>query len=133
VTLTFKRDVNAQEAKVYLFKWLKPLIQKGIQFRFVSEIGKNLKFHYHGLILTTAPEATLVVREALFRWKHTRGFIYLSKGSKEGWVRYIEKDAGAPHRLDIDNNNYLSYFKIKCLPLAYDVVEDAPKHGGDST
>lgn len=99
-TLTFKQDVNKKEADKELARWLKPLMDiindRDIELEIYSEIGKNLKYHYHGYFCWSNdhPEIGELCKIMLHKWKHGNGFVGLSYGSIDTWIEYISKAVG---------------------------------------
>lgn len=116
VTLTFKRDVDKQYADSVLVGELLQLYCKSslLSVDFYSEIGSNLKYHFHGLIICNTFHDITYVKSFLFRWKKRYGFVYRSHGDDKGWTQYIAKDGYASYSIHVTND------KLKTLATAVD-------------
>lgn len=90
-TLTFRSDVNSIIADRLLNSWLRTGTQGKIDYLIFPEIGRNLRYHYHGYFQYEDSYEPLVLK-MLFRWKHMNGFVKKSEGTLSRWIRYISKD-----------------------------------------
>lgn len=107
-TLTFRGEVNKQKADRILLNWLRPLRSQKhttLDFRIISEIGSNLKYHYHGYFKYDNDVDKHACLYLLYKWKNRHGYVGISKGALDGWKAYISKDIGAPYQLLVNKIN----------------------------
>lgn len=91
-TLTCSDEVSLQELKNRVYRFFKPLYDKKIKFGFTIEISPKLRYHIHGWFfhLVHYKEVNMC-RMRLFSWKKRYGFVSLSNGKLEDWIKYCMK------------------------------------------
>lgn len=95
LTLTFRKDLTIREGNSCIFLWLNKVDRAGLQikYRFVPELGKKIKLHYHGYFEwdpSDTSRATLI-HYMIYRWKQDYGYYYESHGELNTWLAYIDK------------------------------------------
>lgn len=91
-TLTCTDQLNLCELKKRLYKFFKPLYDKKISFGCTIEISPKLRYHVHGWFhkLTHYKEINMC-RMRLFSWQKKYGYVAISNGKLEDWIKYCTK------------------------------------------
>lgn len=107
LTLTFRKDMTIREGNTCIFLWLHKIDRSGlrINYRFIPELGKKIKIHYHGYFDwdPTDSEAETLVHYMIYRWKTDYGYYYESHGPLMTWLQYINKQVQHHANLKIPN------------------------------